>query len=94
MMPAQAEMTILSCFLRNNLPATTCKDILSTFKKCFPHDLSLKQMKYDTLWQSMDADFAHKVHYCEKCGDLFPSDLNIYACWKAGCNGVRYIGQN
>lgn len=90
----QPELNLLACFLRNNLPATACKDIISTFQKSFPKDSNLKQINYERLWKSTDSDYAHEVHYCEICGEVFPSDPDIVRCRKVGCRGIRYHGQN
>lgn len=92
--PSKARLNILSCFIRNNLPATACKDILSTFKRCFPYDVALKEIKYEALWAVLDSDYANEIHYCEKCGELFPNDPEIFSCVKPGCDGIRYLGPN
>lgn len=86
----QREMTILSCFLRNNLSASSCRDILATMKTAFPDSRSLQETEYDQLWKHIDSDYATEIHYCENCCKIFPDDLAVNNC--DSCNGLRYKG--
>lgn len=87
------EMMLLSCFIKNHLPASACKDILSTLKKLFPDCTSLQQIKYECLWKSVVSKL-DDIHYCENCSRVFPDDPEEFSCRTVGCSGLRYIGTN
>lgn len=52
--------------------------------KCKP----LQELQYDNLWKHLNADYAHEVHYCEKCFNIFPENPEITQCRQ--CDGPRY----
>lgn len=83
---------ILSCFSRNNLSASACKDILGTMKSLFPNTEVASLMNFDHLLTYVDNDPVREVHYCCLCNDVFPNDPDVFKCGKVNCEGLRYKG--
>ena len=84
--------SLLSCFTRNNLPASTCKDILKTIKDISPQNKSLTSLTYDSLWDEIEHIKYKEFHYCIECLALFPEDEDVFHCSTESCNGTRYKG--
>ena len=82
---------LLSCFTRNNLSASACKDILETFKTLCPQ-IDASYLNYKTVWASVEQLKFKEFHYCVECSELFPEDTDHYQCAFDGCQGLRYKG--
>ena len=46
-------LSILSCFLRHNMSASECKDVLNTMKNLFPGSEAVHVLDYDRIWSTM-----------------------------------------
>jgi hypothetical protein len=85
-------LSILSCFLRNNLSTSASKDILQTFKNILPDVRELQEISFQTIWSKIDCSGVKEFHYCTTCDSLFPfSDENDFKC-NNQCPGLRYKG--
>ncbi|CAH1786325.1 unnamed protein product [Owenia fusiformis] len=82
-------LKILSCFIRNELSATACKDVLQTFQKLTPESQVWNQISYDKIWSIVD-NVTKQIHYCPDCSRIFPED--DVDCVECPCGGLRYIG--
>lgn len=82
------EMSMLACFLRNNISGSASKDILDTFKSLFADCEDLQMVHYENLWKYLDSDYAEEFHYCERCYEIYPDDKNVTNC--RSCQGLRY----
>ncbi|XP_046566559.1 LOW QUALITY PROTEIN: uncharacterized protein LOC124275121 [Haliotis rubra] len=89
---AEQALKMLSCFLRNNMSASTCKDILRTLKEMYPDIASVQNLTYDNIWKFVDDSCVKEYHYCLLCKRVFPEDCDAFACESEGCNGYRYKG--
>lgn len=83
---------ILSCFSRNNLSASACKDILETMKSLFPNSEVASLLNLNHLLTYVDTTPVREVHYCILCDELFPSDPDVVLCATVNCEGLRYKG--
>jgi hypothetical protein len=87
-----AALSILSCFLRNNLLASASKDILQTFKNILPDVRELQEISFQTIWSKIDCMGVKEFHYCTTCDNLVPfSDEKDSKC-NNQCPGLRYKG--
>lgn len=97
-MPEQERqaLSLLTCFLRNKMPASACKDVIQTFQKAFPDFEAVQKLNYVSMWNSVTncADDLKEFHYCSLCNEVFPENQEIYNCASQGCDGVRYKGTN
>ena len=88
---AQA-LTILSCFLRNNLSASACRDILQTMKTLFPKSESVSSLDFDRILAHVDTSNTKEIAYCTICNQTFPETLDQFQCSTINCDGLRYKG--
>lgn len=87
-------LTLLSCFIRHNMSASACKDVIKTFQSMFPDSAGVQELDYTDMWKyvSSGGEEMTEVHYCSLCCEVFPDDEDIYRCTTAGCAGLRYKG--
>jgi len=85
-------LTILSCFLRNNLSASTCKDILYTMKCLFSNSEAVSILDFGHVLSYVDTTPVREIHYCVLCCHVFPDDKDVFRCSTANCEGLRYKG--
>lgn len=89
-------LTILSCFLRNNLAASACKDILDTIKgtmgELFPNSKELSILNLGNILSHIDISPVQEVHYCILCNEVFPENTDKFRCSTVSCKGLRYKG--
>jgi len=83
-------LSIFSCFQRNNLSASACRDILKTMRSVFPNSGQL--LNFDYIQSFVDKKPLIEVHYCEICKYVFPTDQNVVNCISPDCVGLRYKG--
>lgn len=88
------EHTLLSCFLRHNLSASACKDLIQTFKIMFPSTDRLQDLNYNDMLKTVccAGNIIEAFDYCIKCNAVFPDVPDVYQCGTDGCDGVRYAG--
>lgn len=87
-------LSLLSCFIRHNMSASACKDIISAIKKMCPDADPLQALSYEDIWKSVStsAGQVKEFHYCLSCCTVFPNDPDIVHCQIDGCGGLRYKG--
>lgn len=90
--PEVQAVKLLSCFLRNNLSASTCKDILSTLRSMFPDSTAVQRLSYENIWKFVDDTNFRERHYCVDCDVVFPLDPDVFTCSTDSCGGLRYKG--
>ncbi|XP_048255342.1 uncharacterized protein LOC125381981 [Haliotis rufescens] len=83
---------LLSCFLRNNLSASTCKDIIVTLREVYPESASIQKLTYENIWKFVDDSKMKECHYCVLCSQVFPDNEDFFACEREQCDGLRYKG--
>ncbi|WAQ99784.1 hypothetical protein MAR_024157 [Mya arenaria] len=88
---AQA-LTILSCFLRNNLSASACRDIMQKMKTLFPKSESVSSLDFDRILTYVDTSNTNEIAYCTICNQTFPEELDHFQCSTINCDGLRYKG--
>ena len=80
----QKQLKLLQCFMKHNLPASACRDILNFI----PGELS-----YDKLLKQCGIGDFFEIHYCEICSAVFPTENEeTYTCSTENCSGLRYKG--
>ena len=87
-------LSILSCFLRHNMSASACKDVLKTMKNLFPGSEAVHVLDYDRIWSTMAGSELHlkESHYCPMCCEVYPDNEDVFNCGTEGCEGLRYKG--
>lgn len=89
-------LKILSCFLRNSLPASACRDILetvkNTMKDMFPNSEKLAFLDFGHILSHINSCSVQEVHYCILCNKIFPDNVEEFECSTQGCDGLRYKG--
>ena len=83
-------LSILSCFMRNKLTASACRDILHCINDIIPGPKTLPQ--YKSILDLTDHSKLKEVHYCSVCQSAFPDDPDQFYCVKEACLGRRYKG--
>ena len=64
-------LSILSCFLRNNLSTSTSKEILQTFRSAFPNVPQLQELTFQNIWSQIDCRGVKEFHYCTTYNKVF-----------------------
>ena len=75
-------LSILSCFLRYNMSASACKDVLKTMKNLFPGSEADHVLDYARIWNTM-AECALQLkgsHYCLMCCEVYPDNEDVFNC--------------
>lgn len=85
-------LSLLSCFYRNNLSASTMKDIIETLKHTFKNYEDISKLSLTEMMSYIDKTTVKEVHYCTLCKEVFPDDDNIFRCETRNCDGLRYKG--
>ena len=85
-------LILLACFTKNNLPATTCKDILQTVKQVSPKDKFLSTLSFENVWDAVEQIKYLEYHYCNECLEVFSEDKDKFHCLTKNCDGLRYKG--
>lgn len=85
-------LKILACFQRNNWTKSGCRDILQTMKSVFQDSKFVGILDLDYIYSLVDSHPLREIHYCNKCNNIFPSDVDEFQCKTENCDGLRYQG--
>ncbi|XP_069109923.1 uncharacterized protein [Argopecten irradians] len=83
-------LSLLSCFLRNQLSVSASKDIIETLKKTFPKSKEVNDLDWEKMLSHIDSTSLKEFHYCILCSKVFPEDEDVFRC--QSCEGLRYKG--
>ena len=61
-------------------------------KTIFQDSKFVNILDLDYIYSFVDSHPLNEIHYCSKCNNVFPSDLDIFQCQTENCDGLRYQG--
>jgi len=84
---ADQALTLMSCFLRNKLSTSACRDVIETLKTTFKTYEDISALSFNKIMAEVDTSPVHEIHYCTQCYEFFPNDKNVFQCLKPNCDG-------